>query len=63
MLTALREVQIPLLAVMLLGACAAASGGHPADAHAILAPALAFRDLMLTAGPPLGWVSVLKRLA
>jgi 4-hydroxy-tetrahydrodipicolinate synthase len=47
----------------LLGACAAAADGRPADAHAMLAPALAFRDLMLTAGPPLGWVSVLKRLA
>ena len=47
----------------LIGACAAASDGRPADAHRILAPALAFRDALITAGPPLAWVSVMKRLA
>ena len=47
----------------LIGACAAASDGRLADAHRILAPALAFRDALITAGPPLAWVSVMKRLA
>lgn len=47
----------------LLGACAAAADARPADAHEILAPALAFRDALITAGPPLAWVSVMKRLA
>jgi 4-hydroxy-tetrahydrodipicolinate synthase len=47
----------------LIGACAAASDGRPADAHRILAPALAFRHALITAGPPLAWVSVMKRLA
>ena len=47
----------------LLGACAAAADGRPAEAHRILAPALAFRDSLITAGPPLAWVSVMKRLA
>jgi hypothetical protein len=41
----------------------AAADARPADAHQILAPALAFRDELLTAGRPLAWVSMMKRLA
>jgi hypothetical protein len=47
----------------MLAACAAASGDRAADGHQVLAPALAFRDELLAAGPPLGWVSIMKRLA
>jgi len=47
----------------LLAACEAAAGGRPAAAHQILAPTLAFRDELLTAGRPLAWVSMMKRLA
>ena len=47
----------------MLAACAAAAGGRAADGHQVLAPALAFRDELLAAGPPLGWVSIMKRLA
>ena len=47
----------------MLAACAAAAGGRAADGHQMLAPALAFRDELLAAGPPLGWVSIMKRLA
>jgi 4-hydroxy-tetrahydrodipicolinate synthase len=47
----------------LLAACEAATGGRPADAHQILAPALAFRDELLAAGHSLAWVSMMKRLA
>jgi dihydrodipicolinate synthase/N-acetylneuraminate lyase len=47
----------------MLAACAAAAEGRAADAHRALAPALAFRDELLAAGAPLGWVSIMKRLA
>lgn len=47
----------------MLAACAAAAGGRAADGHRLLAPALAFRDELLAAGRPLGWVSIMKRLA
>ena len=47
----------------LLAACAAASAGRLADAHRIMAPALEFRGELMTAGPPLAWVSVMKQLA
>jgi 4-hydroxy-tetrahydrodipicolinate synthase len=47
----------------LLAACEAATDGRPADAHQILAPALAFRDELLAAGHSLAWVSMMKRLA
>jgi 4-hydroxy-tetrahydrodipicolinate synthase len=47
----------------MLAACAAAADGRPADGHKALAPALAFRDELLAAGAPLGWVAIMKRLA
>jgi 4-hydroxy-tetrahydrodipicolinate synthase len=47
----------------LLAACAAAAAGRPADAHRIMAPALAFGGELMTAGPPLAWISVMKQLA
>lgn len=47
----------------LLAACAAAADGRAAAGHQLLAPALAFRDELLAAGRPLGWVSIMKRLA
>jgi len=47
----------------MLAACAATAGGHADDGHQVLAPALAFRDELLAAGSPLGWVSIMKRLA
>jgi hypothetical protein len=47
----------------MLAACSAAVGGRVADGHQVLAPALAFRDELLTTGSPLGWVSIMKRLA
>jgi 4-hydroxy-tetrahydrodipicolinate synthase len=52
-----------LLPEPLLAACAAASAGRLADAHRIMAPALEFRGELMTAGPPLAWVSVMKQLA
>jgi hypothetical protein len=47
----------------MLAACSAAAGGRVADGHQVLAPALAFRDELLATGSPLGWVSIMKRLA
>jgi dihydrodipicolinate synthase/N-acetylneuraminate lyase len=47
----------------MLAAYAAAAGGRAADGDQVLAPALAFRDELLAAGPPLGWVAIMKRLA
>jgi len=47
----------------MLAACAAAADGRADDGHQVLAPALAFRDELLAAGSPLGWVSIMKRLA
>jgi dihydrodipicolinate synthase/N-acetylneuraminate lyase len=47
----------------MLAACAAAAGGRAADGHEVLAPALTFRNELLAAGTPLGWVSIMKRLA
>ena len=47
----------------MLAACAAASAGQLAEAHRILAPAMEFRSQLMTAGPPMAWVSVMKQLA
>jgi 4-hydroxy-tetrahydrodipicolinate synthase len=54
-----------LLPEHLLAACAAAKAGDPAQAAAILAPALSFQDKLLAACPggPVDWIPVAKQLA